>query len=282
MDGSARFRTTAFRLLAKHYVEIDGLHFHHFRFSPEVTPIIQIQGGSHIVIRRCFHDGREAQGYVPTFLAAAESDHLLVENTVFINGMNEGLSVSRCADLTVRHCVFYNNFLRALSVNQFDARLQLNISHNLFCDSLPWKTSNALLRVNPLDALRSNHNVYFARLGVEERNIVETFSIKGKTVGHAEPGQYRGENLVLANVQKEVAQETDSRFGNPGIRVASQLLPPKSIPSVWQKAELRWDGKAFAPLDFADFIPDANNPLARATDGEAAGLEPQAFATASR
>lgn len=277
MDGTGRFRTTAFRLLGKHYVEIDSLRFRHFRYAPEVIPIIQVQGGSHIAIRHCFHDGRESQGYVPAFIAVNESDHFLVENTVFINGMGEGLSANRCPDITVRHCVFYNNFIRALSVNQFDARLSLHISHNLFCDSLPWKTYNALLRVNPLDSLHSNHNVYFARLGAAERSVVETFSIKGKTVGHADPGQYRGETLALAAVQKEAAQETDSRFGNPGIRVVSELVPPKSIPSVWQKAEMRWEGKAFGPLDFADFFPDANNPLARATDGEATGLEPQAF-----
>ena len=116
------------------------------------------------------------------------------------------------------------------------------------------------------------------RVGAEERRLVETASIKGKTVGQPGAGQYRGENLVLADLQKVVAQEADSRFGNPGIRAVSQLVPMKTIPSVWQKAELRWDGKTFGTLDFADFIPDANNPLAHAADGEAAGLDPRAFA----
>src|SRR5262249_42131627 len=106
MDGSARFRSTAFRISGKHYIQIDGLHFHHFRYAPDLAPILRINGGSHITISRCFHDGREQQGYVPAFVAATETEHLLLENDVMINGMGEGLSALRCPDITVRHCVF--------------------------------------------------------------------------------------------------------------------------------------------------------------------------------
>jgi hypothetical protein len=277
MEGSGRFRPTAFRFSVKHYVQIDGLRFRHFLYAPDIAPVISIRGGSNITIRRCFYDGREQNGYVPVLIAASDSDHLLVENTVMINGMGEGVTFSRCPGVTVRHCVFFDNFIRALTCNQLEVKAPVNISHNLFCDNLPSKTYNSFLRIFPLDNLRSDNNAYYARIGETERNIVETNSIHGKTVGYQAPGQYHGETLLLADVQKVMSQEQGSRFGNPGIHAAPELQPKNVAPAEWLKKEMHWDGKAFAPLDFADFIPDANNPLTRAADGKPIGLDPAAF-----
>jgi len=277
MDGSGRFRSTAFRLHGKHYIQIDGLHFHHYRYAPDLAPIIQISGGSNLVIRRCFHDGRESNGYVPAFVAVVDTEKLLFENDVMINGMGEAFTALRCPDITVRHCVFYNNFIRALTVLQYEPTRAVNISHNIICDTIPAKTYNSFFRVSPLAALHSDNNVYFTRIGPTERHLVETNNIGGKTVGHQGPGQYYGENLMLADVQKLSSQEQNSRFGNPGIRAAAELLPSGAGGPDWQKVEMHWDGKEFAPLDFADFIPDPNNPMARAADGEPAGLDPAAF-----
>lgn len=278
MDGHQRFRCTAFNLLDKHYIVIDGLRFHHFRYAAGQN-VIQISGGSHITIQRCLHDGREAEGYVPLFVGAAFTSDLVLENDVMINGMGEGLSAFRCPNAAVRHCVFYNNFIRALTATQFEPGVLITLSHNLVCDSIPKKTYNALNRVSPLSALRADHNVYFARVGPTERHLVETFEIAGKTVGYQSPGQYHGENLLLADVQSLASQEQGSAFGNPGIRAAPELLPSGAPEPQWKAAELHWDGKrrTFAPLDFADFIPAAGNPLARAGDGEPVGLEPKAF-----
>lgn len=277
MDGSERFRSTAFRLLNKHFIHLDGLRFRHFRFGPDSGPIIDIAGGSGHVISRCIHDGRELDGYVGTLVGAAGCDRLLVENTVMINGMNEGISISRCPDATVRQCVFYNNFIRALTMWQFEPKLLVHFSHNLVCDNLPRKVNNSLLRVSHLDCLRADHNVYFTRIAGDQRHIVETADIGGKRVGHQDPGSYRGENLVLADVQKLVGQEQGTRCGNPGIAAASQLLSPTAVPSEWAKAELHRQGDQFAPLDFKDFIPAPDNPLARADDGRPVGLDPAAF-----
>ncbi|WP_395740486.1 hypothetical protein [Prosthecobacter sp.] len=277
MDGSTRFRGTAFRLENKHCIHLDGLRFRHFRFGSGAKPIIDIEGGSGHVVRRCFHDGRELDGYVGTLVAASECEGLLVENTVMINGMNEGVSVSRCPGVTVRHCVFYNNFIRALSAWQYEPSYLVHFSHNLVCDSIPQKVNNALLRLSHLDCLRSDHNVFFTRIAGDQRRIVETADIGGKRVGHQDPATYRGENLVLAEVQKLVGQEKGTRFGNPGIAAVGELMPPKAIPSEWAKAELGRNGSEFAPLGFKDFIPAEGNPLAKAEDGSAVGLEPAAF-----
>ena len=58
IEGTNRFRTTAFQLTATHHVRIDGIHFRHFRYEAHAGDVINIFGGSDHVIRRCMHDGR--------------------------------------------------------------------------------------------------------------------------------------------------------------------------------------------------------------------------------
>ncbi len=133
------------------------------------------------------------------------------------------------------------------------------------------------IRLNHLENLRSDHNAYFARMGPAERRLVETAKIGGKPVGHQAPGTYRGVDLLLADVQRQAGQEKNSAFGNPGIRVVKELLPSGAPQGEWQKVEMHWDGQAFRPWDFADFLADPTSPLARAADGKPRGLDPAAF-----
>lgn len=282
MDGSDRFRATAFILPHKHHIILDGLRFRHFRFAPELGPIIRITGGSHHIIRRCFHDGRELEGYVGTLIAADKVTNLLIENSVFIGGMNEAISLNACPEATVRHCVFYNNFLRALTAHMDTPDVLLHFHHNLVCDSIPSKVKNALLRVWHADALRSNHNVFYTRIPGAERHLVETAFIHGQQVGHADPAMYRGENLLLTDLQTKFRQDQTSRTGNPALPAAPQLAPRndgenpewRKIESAWRETELHQTGSTLAPLDFNDFIPAAENPLSKASDGKPVGLEP--------
>jgi parallel beta-helix repeat protein len=286
MDGSDRFRATAFILPHKHHIILDGLRFRHFRFAPELGSIIRITGGSHHIIRRCFHDGRELEGYVGTLIDAARSDHLLIENSVFIGGMNEAISLNACPEATVRHCVFYNNFLRALTAHMDTPDVLLHFHHNLVCDSIPAKVKNALLRVWHADALRSDHNVFYTRIPGAERHLVETAFIHGQQVGHADPAMYRGENLLLTDLQTKFRQDQTSRTGNPSIPAAPQLVPRndgenpewRKIETAWRETELHQTGSTLTPLDFKDFIPAVENPLSQASDGKLVGLEPRAVA----
>lgn len=281
MDGSDRFRATAFILPHKHHIILDGLRFRHFRFAPELGPIIRITGGSHHIIRRCFHDGRELEGYVGTLIAADRVRNLLIENSVFIGGMGEAIGAASCPDLTVRHCVFYNNFLRALTAHMDTPDVLLHFHHNLVCDSIPSKVKNALLRVWHADALRSDHNVFFTRIPGDQRRIVETANIHGQKVGHEDPATYRGENLLLADMQTKFHQDQNSRTGNPAIPAAPQLVPRndgenpewRKIETAWRETELHQTGSTLTPLDFKDFIPAAENPLSKASDGKPVGLE---------
>lgn len=47
--------------------------------------------------------------------------------------------------------------------------------------------------------------------------------------------------------------------------------------SAWRETELHLTGSTLTPLDFKDFIPAADNPLSKASDGMAVGLEPGAL-----
>ena len=288
MDGSDRFRATAFILPHKHHIILDGLRFRHFRFAPELGPIIRITGGAHHIIRRCFHDGRELEGYVGTLIAADKVTNLLIENNVFIGGMGEAIGASSCPELTVRHCVFYNNFLRAMTAHMDSPDVLVHFHHNLVCDSIPSKVNNALLRIWHADALRSDHNVFFTRIPGDQRRIVETANIHGQKVGHEDPATYRGENLLLTDLQTKFRQDQTSRTGNPAIPAAPQLVPRndgenpewRKIETAWRETELHQTGSTLTTLDFKDFIPAADNPLGNASDGKVVGLEPGAVSKA--
>ena len=282
MEGNDRFRPTAFRMEAKHHIHIDGIRFRHFRNVPHAGGCISIVGGSTHVIRRCFYDGRERSGYVTDFVRASNTADLLVENCVTINGMGTGVTLMRCYDATVRHCVFYNNFIRAVDVIHWDLKWDPKtlaaFSHNLICDTIPQKTRNPLFRLSHLDSLRSDHNGYFTRRGPAERHIVQAYNFQGKKIGPPGRGDWTsGEYLLLEDVQKLTGQEKGSMFGNPGIRAVKELLPSGTRRGEWMKTEMHWDGKAFAPLDFGDFIADPAGPFARSAAGKPIGLDPAAF-----
>ena len=50
--------------------------------------------------------------------------------------------------------------------------------------------------------------------------------------------------------------------------------------SAWRETELHQTGSTLTPLDFKDFIPAADNPLGKASDGKAVGLEAGALSKA--
>jgi len=91
------------------------------------------------------------------------------------------------------------------------------------------------------------------------------------------PGTYRGIDLFLADVQRQAGQEKESAFGNPRIRVVTELLPSKAPEPKWRKIEMLWDGNSFRPWDFADFLVSPESPLACAADGKPIGLDPAVF-----
>jgi hypothetical protein len=279
LSGTARNRGTAFLVTAKNHVIIEGFHLR--EFGSFQTQALRFEGGTGHVVRRCFYDGRVASGYAGVFLGAEKTHGLLVENCVMIGGMGEGLTLSRCEDASIRHCVFYNNNIRAMTVNQWNPKARFTLSHNLICDSIPTKTGNALVRLMDVENLVSAHNLWFTRTGPESRRLVEAMMIGGKDVWVPAPGSRHGQELLQADLRKLTGQEQTSTFGNPSLPWLSSLQPAGKEDhnrNAWLRHEMRLqEGGQFGALDFTDFIPPAGSPHAKAADGKPVGLDPAAF-----
>jgi hypothetical protein len=48
----------------------------------------------------------------------------------------------------------------------------------------------------------------------------------------------------------------------------------QKIETAWRETELHQTGRTLTALNFEDFIPAAENPLSKASDGKPVGLEP--------
>lgn len=83
--------------------------------------------------------------------------------------------------------------------------------------------------------------------------------------------------LTLAEVQKRTSQGAGSIFGNPGMKIVGELLPPKSPKGEWRKVELRWNGTEFLPFAPSDFFADPASPFSRSEAGKPIGLVPETF-----
>jgi hypothetical protein len=291
LTGSDRLRSTAFLIKEKSHVVLDGFRFRDF-LSAESShkAVVVIIGGSHNTVQRCFYDGRVLSGYMNVFLGMSDSTDALVENCVMILGMGEGMSLNTCPRSVVRHCVFYNNNIRALSIMSDVSGVQhdpVTVTHNLFCAVIPAKGGSAFMRTRQLHNLVSDHNAYFDRIAESERGIVETMFIGEKKVGQPKPGSYDGMDFTLATIRTETGNEKHSRFGNPGIPVVKELSPrydndtPANNERTWQGQwlanELHQTRQEIQPLDFHHFIAAPDSPLAKAADGKPIGLDPAAF-----
>jgi len=277
LDGSGQKRPTAIRVAFKQHVHLDGFYFHNFRSSrfqiPGHAGAVEVLGGAHNVIRRCFYDGR-AKTYMPYFVRADSTRGMVVENCVIINGWN-GSSFRECPDLAIRHCVFYNCLIQALSLFN-SAEQPVTLSHNVLCDNIPQKHNNPLVSLWHLEALRADHNCYFVRKSPEERFVAGYVRIKGKK----DP-----KKLVIAELRTLTGQEKGSIFANPGMRVVKALKLKYKSRAEHSELEMHRKGDDIRPLDFADFFADEAGPCGqaastgsgRADRGKPIGLDREAF-----
>jgi len=270
LDGDNDRLSMAFQLITKHSIHIDGLYFRHFAKVDHADDVINIQSGSDHVVRRCFFDGRRTPGggLPPNFIRCYDTKGLLVENCVILCGFDEGLVMYRCDTTTVRHCVFFNNYIRVLTFWTWNPAYRLTFSHNLVCDTIPSK-GNALIRVMHLENLKSDHNGFYLRdWPPADRNIVEVTNMPVKP-----------EVLKMDAVRSRAGQERNSIVDNPGMPVAKTLLPIDASVSDWEKVEMKLVNGKYAPLDFKDFMTDPKSPLGKAADGKPIGLDPSAFSS---
>ena len=270
MDGSKQKRNCAFRLAFKHHVHLDGLYFHNFRLGfyhkSGNAGAIHVARGSNNVVRRCFYDGR-ATTYMPFFILATDTSAFTLENSVVVQGWN-GVSLWRCPDLTVRHCVFYNGLIRNVTLFN-DAAQRVTFTHNLVCDNIPMKYRNALLSLWHLEAYRGDNNCYFSRYTAEERRLLDYVRVEGvKNPGH----------LLLADVRERIGQDKNTLFANPGMQAVATMQKQYETRAEHDRLELHRDAKETKPLDFVHFFANPQGPTARAADGKPIGLDPAAFA----
>ena len=269
LEGSGQKRPTAIRIAFKQHVRIDGIHLRDFRASSYQTAAetgaIQVIGGAHNIISRCFYDGR-AKTYMPYFVAGRGTEGLLIENCVVINGWN-GSSFQHCPDLTIRHCVYYNCLIQALHVYNTPDQ-PVTLSHNILCDNIPGKVGNPIAWIWHIETLRADGNCYFMRLPADEKTLVSY----ARTGGELIP-----DRLTLAQVQELVGQDTDSVYANPRMPVVAELTAPDGDSAEYERLEMhRVDGEP-QPLDFTDFFADPAGPAGAAADGRPIGLDPAAF-----
>jgi len=101
---------------------------------------------------------------------------------------------------------------------------------------------------------------------------------------------YKGNRVVILSAKGDIEWEFSAKTPQDcwllpnGNMLFSQITgAPRLVPRndnderEWRKVEMHREGNTFAPLDFKDFIPAADNPLAKAADGKPAGLEPKAL-----
>jgi len=273
LNGSGQKRSCAFRIAFKHHIVLDGLYFHHFRSKPynssSTGGSVHVVGGSHNIARRCFYDGR-TKTYMPYFILGEDTADFTMENCVVIAGWNN-VSFWRCANLFVRHNVFYNGLIRTMTLFN-DAHQTVTLSHNLICANIPQKVNNPQLGLWHVEAYRGDHNCYFSRKSAQERVVAGYVRIRGEK----EPGR-----LLLAELQKLTGQDQHTIFANPGLPVAKEMRVTYR-PGEHDRLELHRKGMEIEPLDFRDFFGSPEGPCARGVDGKPIGLDPSAFPSLRR
>ncbi len=266
LDGSGQKRPCAIRLAFKSHVRLEGLYLHNLRASSYQTSAetgaIQVVGGAHNVVSRCFYDGR-AKTYMPYFVEGWETGDLLLDNCVIINGWN-GSSFRHCPRLTIRHCVYYNCLIQSLGVLN-GADEPVTLSHNIFCDNIPQKFRNPVAWVWHIEALRADNNCYFMRQPVEQEVLYSYARVRGEL----QPGE-----LKLGELQTRFGQDKTAVFANPGLGVVKELPLKYATDVDYERLEMHRGGGVTSPLDFADFVASPTGPAARAADGLPIGPTP--------
>ncbi|NLF92855.1 MAG: DUF1565 domain-containing protein, partial [Oligosphaeraceae bacterium] len=269
LDGF-RVLTEGITLDTKSHVIIDGFHFRDFNDTCGAG--ILIKGGSDIVIRRCFYDGR-SNGYTPRFIDANSVPRLTLENCVIIRGFH-GANFWRCPDLTIRNCVWYMNQINHLYIHNQPEEKAL-LEKNIFFECSPSKYLAALLGVHHLEALQMRQNGFYLRMPEKHRRLVSIGRVKGELLS------------LTANRQALAEYGVDfsgTYFGNPQIPFLAEQLMFSDDPEKYRQeaAELQKSHSAvelqqqkdgtYAPWSFPQFF--ARNPELNRLD---IGLQPAQF-----
>ncbi len=252
----------------KSHLVIDGFHIRNIRGTSDGG--IKIEGGGHILIQRCFYDGRSF-GYTPGIIRADLVTDLTLANCVIIRGFH-GAVINHCPNLIVRNNVWYLNQIDHLHVFN-NAEETLTVTRNIFFDTIPMKYRNPLIGGWHLEALRESNNCYYLRLPESVRKITGARRIKG---------QSKTVDFTYPEFLEATGSPHSSIFVNPEIPALPEIAAFKDLTNADQKwgamnrdqlpLELKQTKQGYAPLDFKDFI--SANPECRQKN---IGLEPKLF-----
>lgn len=269
LDGF-RVLTEGIILDTKSHVVIDGFHFRDFNDTCGAG--ILIKGGSEILIRRCFYDGR-CNGYTPHFIDANSVSRLTLENCVIIRGFN-GARFWRCPDLTIRNCVWYMNQIDHMYIHNQPEEKAL-LEKNIFCECSPSKYPQALLGVHHLEALQLRQNAFYLRMPEIHRRLLSFGRFKGELLSVSANRQTLADygvdisDIYIDNPQIPVLPEPLRFSDNPEKYPQEAEELQKSHPAVEQ--HLQKNG-TYAPWSFPQFF--AQNPELNRLD---IGLQPAQF-----
>lgn len=212
IDGG-EIMTHAMMINQKKHLILDGIYFREIVDGKDHIGVININGGGDILIRRCFYDGRNLDGYPARFIQANSVRNLTLENSVILSG-NIGGQFMRCPGLLIRNCVWAMNQIQHMYVHNLPKE-PFMLRNNIFTDIVPTKYRNALIDFWHLESLREQDNCFFLLQKPEWRRLFSWYRVNN---------QARPQNVPYDGLIKAAHSAPSALFVNPGMR-GIKVLP---------------------------------------------------------
>lgn len=264
---------SAFELSHKSWIVVDGFYIKNYKSeTKDICGAFSVVQGSNNSLRRLIFDGRTS---IPRQTVVAKfSANLSVENCVFRNAWMDILGYG-CPNALIKNNVFYGNMCGGAVAMRNNGDEKFTISHNIFCDTVPKKRFNTLVKSGHLDSIMDEYNCYFTRLPEEEKKIY--------TEKSDEKASY-----TFAEFKKLTGQGDTSFFANPNMPIIKEYeifkgdMTDRAHKFVTQ--ELNWKvikehGKTrrVPIIALYDQFFASNPKCVKAKDGLPIGLNPEVF-----
>ncbi|OQA84142.1 MAG: hypothetical protein BWY31_02494 [Lentisphaerae bacterium ADurb.Bin242] len=219
LDGTGRQMYRAFAVFGKGFLNFDGFRFKMYGTGKaNSSGIFLLFGGNDISISRCFHDGR-APGYSPSMLHARNSRKISMRNSVSVGGMSSTAFVNS-SEIVIENNVFkMPSIWTVIFYGKPDQSIRF--ANNIVTDNLRSKTDQAPLRIENLNSLAEENNIFFMRFPRDLRYIVE----------HLNDGADSGnewEKIKLDEYYNLIARNKGSIFADPNIKALPKMLQWKN------------------------------------------------------
>ncbi|MBQ7695390.1 MAG: hypothetical protein IJT50_09740 [Lentisphaeria bacterium] len=246
----------------KSHIVIDGFYFRNIVHKAEHGAVMT-SGGSDVVVRRCFYDGRSRAGYTPPFIVASQTGKLLFADNVIMGGFT-GSAFWRCPDLVMRNNVFYINSIVQTYIHCHPED-KVTIARNIFYDLIPAKYFMNMIGLYHVEALKEEYNCFYPRMPAEGKGIFRVTRAGGKPVekrfNYPDMRKLmgsRGTSLTV-NPKCPVLKELASFREAPPIMHQYMTLGRKNPPdfeavSARGPEEMHLVKGVFEELDFKDFF----------------------------